>query len=100
MCVWDVCACVCTSVYACVHVCVSVVCACVCTCLCVVCVCMCIIYACVCCVQVCNVGGLLAWGLEVVCGVLEDCVRNVKRFYDMVCRIVKVCWRVYGCWSV
>ena len=31
------------------------------------------------------------------------CVRNVNRFYDMVCRIGRVCWSVevvYGYWRV
>ena len=78
VCVYDsvLCACVCV----CMHVCVNV-------CMCVhVCVCM---YVCVHvrCWRVSSLGvGSGVWGA----GRLY--VLNVKRFYDMVCRIGRVCW--------
>ena len=112
--------CVCMSMYACVYVSVC----CVCVCMCVVCVCVCVLFesmhvcvACMCCmcvrvcmlrVYVCCVCVLFV--CVCMCVMLEGCelgfwkwcvgfwkimcVRNVKRFYNMVCRIVKVCWRV------
>ena len=66
--------CVHVSVCMCVRVCV-----CACVCMHVYCMCVCVlcVYMFVClyvCVHVCDVGGLLAWVLEVVCGVLEDYV--------------------------
>ena len=75
---------------------------CVYACMCCVPVCVFCVYTCVCClyVHVCDVRGLLAWVLGVVLGVGR---LYVKRFYDMVCRIGRVCWRVevvYGCWRV
>ena len=49
-------------------------------------VCMCVLCAGVQCWRVASLGvGSGVWGV--------GSVRNVKRFYDMVCRIVRVCWR-------